>query len=271
MFDDERGVSDVIAFVLTFSIIILSIASVSIVGVDNLTEFRDREQVNNAERGMVALAATLDDLHRQGEQLRATELSLAGGTVETSNNSTLWMRVERASGADQSWSYQLGSIQHRLDMSFGETVLSYEAGAVFSSSNANPLYEPAIRCTSNPSDTAIVSVVNLTGTFSETSSRSSQFSIRTDTVPGQSLSGSDGDSIRIFGDLDRNANNSGLVYSETNISGTVYLNVSGMRNSDVWNRHLGSSWVAVSGSDNVWRCSAENAVIRVSTIDVSQP
>lgn len=269
---DTRSVSDVVAFVLTFSIIIVSIGTVSIVGVDNLTEFRDREQINSAERGMAALATSFEDIHRQGDRFRATELSLSGGAIRTQNDSRLRVRVDDPTGPTRTWTYAVGSLQHRLNMPFGETTISYEAGGVFSSRRASPLHEPALQCTNSPGETAIISVVNLTGGLFYAGASPGDLNIDPESVPDDAPVRDGEAAVDIFADLAVDDPNTGLVYSaRTASTKTVSLNVSGMESRDVWQRYLDSetNWQSTPGEPFRFQCSAQTVVVRVSTIQLS--
>ncbi|MEF8914045.1 DUF7289 family protein [Natronomonas sp.] len=77
MDSDERAVSDVIGYVLTFSLILLAVGTVTAVGFAGLEDARDAERVNNAERAFDILASNVDELHRQQAPSRATEIRLA--------------------------------------------------------------------------------------------------------------------------------------------------------------------------------------------------
>jgi len=72
----RRGVSELVGFVLVFSLVIAVVGIVSVAGLDTLANARDVEQVNNAERAMEVLADNMADIHERGAPSRATEISL---------------------------------------------------------------------------------------------------------------------------------------------------------------------------------------------------
>lgn len=76
-----RGVSDVIGFVLVFSLIILTVAAVYTAGFDGLTNVREAEQSQNAERAFEVLANNIDDLVERGAPSRGTEIKLADARI----------------------------------------------------------------------------------------------------------------------------------------------------------------------------------------------
>ncbi|WP_449271519.1 DUF7289 family protein, partial [Haloparvum sedimenti] len=81
MIRDDRGVSDVVGYVLVFALITASIGTVFAAGLGGLDDRRQAEQVNNVERAFDVLHDNLRDIHRNDAPSRATELRLAGGTL----------------------------------------------------------------------------------------------------------------------------------------------------------------------------------------------
>jgi hypothetical protein len=284
----DRGLSDVLAFIFTFSIIILSVSAVSVVGVDQLTEVRDREQVNSAERGMVALATTFDDLSRQDDAFRATELSLQDGRLQM-DQSSLWIDV-RSNHSGETWqtaengprTIQVQSLQHRLDNPHGNVTIAYEAGGVFRSDGATATYRPPIRCAPEQG-TAVVTITELTGATS-VGAGSPGFGVGPEDIPQGAPVEDSEQSVRVAGQV----TGSELRYISTDpvANNTVYLNVSGMAHRGLWNRTLDSSdwdpvshtevgWLSSAAEDDyVYQCQAESGetldrvVVRVVTIAV---
>lgn len=79
----ERGQSEVIGFVLVFSLIVTAVAVVSVAAYPGLEDARTHAKVTNAERGFEVLADNVDDLVRDEASSRATELEVADGTLTT--------------------------------------------------------------------------------------------------------------------------------------------------------------------------------------------
>ncbi|MFC6988243.1 hypothetical protein ACFQJD_05030 [Haloplanus sp. GCM10025708] len=73
----DRAVSDVVGFVLVFSLIITSVGVVTVFGISTLEDARTDERINNAERAFDVLADNFDDIARGGAPSRATEIKLA--------------------------------------------------------------------------------------------------------------------------------------------------------------------------------------------------
>lgn len=164
--DSNRGVSDVVAFVLTFSIIITGVGVVSTGGFDRLTEFTADQQVDNGERGMEAAAVAVDDVHRSNDTYREFALSLNGGNVwfnetalELKNSGAPDLSGLTPGAGPNEAQIELNALEHRFDLSDETVNIAYEGGGVFRSDTARTRYEPGIRV---DGDTAIVSLVNLT-------------------------------------------------------------------------------------------------------------
>ena len=166
MSQSERGVSDVVAFVLTFSIIITGVGIVSTGGFDRLTEFTGDQQVDNGERGMEAAAVAVDDVHRSNDTYREFALSLSGGNIWL-NETALTLKTDPGDNPDLSGlggsateaRIELNALEHRFELSDETVHIAYEGGGVFRSDTARARYKPGIRI---DGDTAIVSLVNLT-------------------------------------------------------------------------------------------------------------
>ena len=75
---DERAVSDVLAFIIVFSIIITSVALVYGTGFSSLDQVREGEQKANAERAFEAIAYSMDDIETGAATRRGGSLELGG-------------------------------------------------------------------------------------------------------------------------------------------------------------------------------------------------
>ena len=79
---DDRAVSDVVGYVLIFSLITISVGVITVGGFSTLEDRQDAERINNAERAFDVLAANVEDVYRGGAPSRATEMQLSGGTLQ---------------------------------------------------------------------------------------------------------------------------------------------------------------------------------------------
>jgi hypothetical protein len=78
---NDRAVSEVISYVLVFSLIIATIGIVSVVGFAGLEDRRNAEQVDNTERAFDVFSYNMEDSYERGAPSRATEMRLSGGTL----------------------------------------------------------------------------------------------------------------------------------------------------------------------------------------------
>lgn len=88
---NERAVSEVLGFVFVFALVMSMVALVSVAGFDMLTETRNAEQVNNAERAFDILAENVAQMHQEGAPSRATEISLTNAQLYVGD--PVWINV----------------------------------------------------------------------------------------------------------------------------------------------------------------------------------
>lgn len=155
---DNRGVSDMIAFVIMFSLIITSVGLTYTFGYSALTDYQEGEQKRNAERAFVALSENLGDIEDSQVNGRSGELRLSGGSISVEEGTDITVTGNQT-GADN-WSRSFDDVGS-LTYEFEGTRVEYESGAVFRQDDGNRrvmLSTPEIQC----SDThATVSVVKL--------------------------------------------------------------------------------------------------------------
>ena len=85
----RRGISDVVGYVLVFSLVVSVVGVVSVAGFSSLDGARDAEQANNAERAFDVLADNMRDVHAKGAPSRATEISLSEASLRTTGTVTM--------------------------------------------------------------------------------------------------------------------------------------------------------------------------------------
>lgn len=255
----DRGVSDLVAFVLTFSIIITGVGIVSVGAYGSLGEYADREQVDGAERGLVAGAAVLDDIHREDDLRRSFTLGLSGGFVYL-NESTVTVNV---SGSTMS---AHNALEHRFDpQGAGPVSIAYEAGGIFRSNAVGARYEPSIGCSAE-TNTTVVSLVNLTTTDSIAVSEG--YSQQTVLNPN-ALSLPQGTPVGVTEQtLSFDARLVGVNTTTADTSQNVTIDVGDSASPTRWGEYLDETgWNETSS--NEWNCSAETVVVRVTTIELS--
>lgn len=130
MSSDTRGVSDVLGYILVFSLVLSSIAIVSTVGLNQIEDVRDVEQMNNAEAAFDLLATNLDDIARRGAPSRSTEMQLATGQLELSESVEVRFKgVNRSGGVPFNESYDIRPIRYRAGAN--DRAVVYSGGAIF--------------------------------------------------------------------------------------------------------------------------------------------
>lgn len=144
---DDRGVSEVVSFVLVFSLIGLTVGVVYVGGMGNLEQTRDGEQLRNAERAFDVLDDNVEDIVQGDAPNRGTEVKLAGAQL-TFGSVTELNVTTASSAADEPYVANLRPIVYQ---SQGATDIVYEAGAVVRSdrSGALMLTEPPVSFSEN--------------------------------------------------------------------------------------------------------------------------
>ena len=124
----DRAVSDVLGFILIFSLIGLAVGIVSLTGFAGLNDRRDAEQVNNAERAFEILADNIEDLYRRSAPRRATEIELAGAQLSSAEPTRVEVNVTNLKKSDSPPNVKvLNPIRYSAP---DGTTLVYENGAV---------------------------------------------------------------------------------------------------------------------------------------------
>lgn len=125
---DDRGVSEVIGYVLVVSLVISTVGIVSVSGLSVLQDARQAEQIENAQRAFDLLADNVEDIYREGAPSRSTEIQLGDAQVIARETTYLNVTWRNSTGADQFRNTTFTSITYRGD---GDQRLVYDGGAVF--------------------------------------------------------------------------------------------------------------------------------------------
>jgi len=157
---DDRGVSDVVGYVLVFSLITITIGTVFAVGITGVEDRREAERVANVERAFDVLDDNLRDVQRYGDPNRATEIRLAGGTLSTSAETRFALAntsnaSDVANGTFAEWTSRTIAYEE------GDTTIAYEAGALVrgDSDGSVMLSEPRFVAAENRTTVPIVALV----------------------------------------------------------------------------------------------------------------
>ncbi|MXR52214.1 hypothetical protein GRX03_11450 [Halovenus sp. WSH3] len=123
----ERAVSEIIGYVVVFSLVLLSISVVSFTGLGILEESRDNEQAANAERAFDVVADNMASVYEQNSPSRATEIDL--GESELFYADPIRIRVTVDDGVvPRTHEYTARPVELQIS---DQTSLVYEGGAVF--------------------------------------------------------------------------------------------------------------------------------------------
>jgi hypothetical protein len=135
---DERAVSEVLGYVLVFTLILSSVAFVSVGVANSLADRSETESVNNAEAAFNVLADNVEDVYARGAPSRATEISLETGSLSTGENVTLEVRlVDTDATPTTHWpgptasDWKTWRFRPLVFESDGGATVAYEAGAVY--------------------------------------------------------------------------------------------------------------------------------------------
>lgn len=121
---DERGVSEVLGFILVFSLVLMTIGIVYVGGFSVLEDTRDGERVNNAERALDVMATNFQQIARGDAPRRATEVKLAGAKLETSEHHAI-----STNSSSLPLEQTAGPVAIRFSAGT-DTQIVYEAGAI---------------------------------------------------------------------------------------------------------------------------------------------
>lgn len=121
----DRGVSDVLGYVLVFSLIVSTLGVVYTTGLGGLADVRQSEKISNAERAFDVLDANVDDLVRGTAQTRATEIKLEDATLAFEDP----VVVNVSAGDGEFYRGEIRPVYFTGER--GETRVVYENGAVF--------------------------------------------------------------------------------------------------------------------------------------------
>lgn len=127
---DERSLSDVLGYVIVFSLVLMAVLLVTVGGMATLENARDAEQAQNAERAFDVVADNFAAIYERNAPSRATELDL--GESEIFYDSAVAVTVRDGDGQELA-SRELTPVEMRID---DDRRLVYEGGAVFRHSDA---------------------------------------------------------------------------------------------------------------------------------------
>jgi len=129
---DTRAVSEVVGYILVFSLVLGTITLVYAAGLSGLNDTRDAERITNAERAFDVLANNFQQMGRGEAPNRATEMKLAEAQLSISTKREVNISadgVDPAVANSSTIRYNPGT----------DTSIVYENGAVIRVDDGNPI------------------------------------------------------------------------------------------------------------------------------------
>lgn len=156
---NERGVSDVVGYVLIFSLITATVGVVTVTGYGTLDDRQQIERINNVERAFDVFAANMENVYRDGAPSRATELRLAGGTLGHGDR----VSITIADADDPT--VNVTAVPRPLVYSDGNTDIVYVGGAILRTEDESSvmLREPPFRFDSSGASVPLVLTFRTSG------------------------------------------------------------------------------------------------------------
>ena len=156
----DRGVSDLIGFILIFSLIAISVGTVYVVGFSGLQDARNAEQLTNTERAFDVLADNIDDIVRSDAPNRATEFRLYEADLAVGERTTLTVEIANVN-APNTYSVTTYPLVYKPQRS--STTIRYLNGAVIRQDRGGALFldDPTFVFRKNTADerTTIIPII----------------------------------------------------------------------------------------------------------------
>lgn len=239
---DDRAVSDVVAFVLVFALVITAVGLVTTIGFGSLQEVAQGEQAKSAEIAFDAVAETVADLERGTAPVRSSEVSLSDGSMSVVEGATVDVRVRNSSESfgttDYDYSMTTGGIEYRSEASR----FTYESGTVYRGGSAGSVRResPSMTCEDG---TAVVSLVQIQADG-------------TSSVAGGSTT------------VVSRATNQSMLYSSARKPNTQGVQVTiTSPGQEAWNEYFADA-AGWSGSSGTYTCTADRVFVRLTVIEV---
>lgn len=251
----DRAVSEVLAFVLVFSLIISSVGLLYAVGFDGVENLREGQQTASGQQAFEAVAVAFDDIQRDRGIARAAPIELSDRSISVDGSSSIAVEVVDTSGTTETVATSSGTLIYGAGR---DSQVAYEAGAVVRSDGPDSellAREPRIRCQPDR-DRAVVSLVTIDPDSDDFSG-------------AQSRSGS----ITLNAVLDQDAERT-RYHTRSNASvDTLTIDYSGSPYETAWERHFQEQdeWSAGGGTADCDLSSGDppSIVVRVTEIDLS--
>lgn len=153
----ERAQSEILGYLLVFTLVLATMSLIAVVGLSELQDVRDDERTTNAERAFEILADNIDDVASGGATSQATEISLADSRLSVGDPVTFTVSGESVTDPSQNFSFAYTARPIVFDVTQGDRVV-YAGGATFRDGRSGAAMKdrPALLLTPNRSVVQIV-------------------------------------------------------------------------------------------------------------------
>ncbi|RLM51690.1 hypothetical protein [Halorubrum sp. Atlit-28R] len=242
-----RAVSDMVGFVLSFSLILLAVSAVYTGGFAAIAEEQQEEQIHNTERAMSVLAENFHDIERGNAPTRAGEFRLSGGALSLDRSARFTVSVGLDNGTFAE-TVRTGSLSYTKD----ETEISYENGAVLRTNDDYGFVSrpPSVTCRDGKS---IISLVEIDPRGNVTST----------SVDGSVLV----TVAKQDSDIYYPRRENGTVVNEADMAQNVTIRVEESRHERAWERWFAErdGWKQTAAG---YRCEADTVFVRTTKVTV---
>jgi len=165
---DENGVSEVVGFILVFSIITLAIAIIYVVGYPAIEDSKDRTQLKNMEKNFIVLQSNIEMVAFGESPVKMMRMELGGGTI-TVNGSDGAITVRTTNGGEI-FNDLVGTVTYGMK---GRREIIYENGGIWSrypSGGSVGVSDPRINLRKDLNNTRylVISIVKINSSTSST-------------------------------------------------------------------------------------------------------
>lgn len=241
---DSRGVSDLVAFVLTFSIIITAVGVVSIGGLGSLEDYRDGARVESAEVAMTGFDSSMEDIRVDGVPQRSHQLQLNGDQLERHNSEIEITITGTPAPEPRTLTVDVGAFVRQTGR---DTEIVYESGAVYRSQDRGQtvVSKPPFRC---GDDTAHVGLVSVRG----------DVNVSSDSL---ALRAREKESMSVYPKL---------TDAENGSASAVTIDVGETYNSDAWEQLFDREMDGWAGSGGFYTCDdVDRVYVHNTTVELT--
>ena len=122
--DRDRAVSNTVAFVLVFALIVTSVGLVTTAGVDSLQDVQENQQADSSAALIRAAGAGINEVATGDRPGYRSSLDLGGGGLQVTNRTQVRVEVSNTSGTIFDRTYRPGALRYRAN----DRNVTYQSG-----------------------------------------------------------------------------------------------------------------------------------------------